>query len=224
MRRDQGTNRRRIIENCDVKIAATSRLHRKPDHDRNDCQDNCAPHDRRDLFRTPAARRVVGSVVEFALHPLARPTYRKIASILSQSDAPSRSLSCFDRAGCAALTGSEAGKLSIRPASSLAWISRSALAASRGSAACLSCAAGLNFSAMDASIARITSRTSAGSIYRLGQSDTGSVSGTGKLPAREQRKTSSDPELRRKTLARSAFRPQAAGAAGLDDAAGPPLF
>src|SRR5260370_33059240 len=151
-------NRRRIIENYDVKIAKTSRLHRKPDRDRNDCQDTCAPLDRRDLFRTPAASRVVGSVVEFALHPLARPTYRKIASILSQSGASSRSLSCFDRAGCAALTGSEAGKLSIRPASSLAWISRAALVASRGSAACLSSAAGLNLPAMAVSIAGVTAR------------------------------------------------------------------
>src|SRR5260370_38561831 len=115
-------NRRRIIENYDVKIAKTSRLHRKPDRDRNDCQDNCAPHDRRDLFRTPAARRVVGSVVEFALHPLARPTYRKIASILSQSDAPSRSLSCFDPAGCAAPPGPEPGTPPVGPASSLPWV------------------------------------------------------------------------------------------------------
>ena len=79
-------------------------------------------------------------MVEFALHPHARPIYLKIANILSHSEA--RSLSCFDGAGCAALTGSEAGKLSTRPASSLVWVSRSALAASRGSAACLSCAAG----------------------------------------------------------------------------------
>src|SRR5258706_234227 len=65
-----------------------------------------------------------------------------------KSDSPSRSQSWFDGAGCAALTGSDAGKLSIRPASSFAWVSRSAKAASRGSAACLSCGAGLNFSAM----------------------------------------------------------------------------
>ena len=68
--------------------------------------------------------------------------------VLSQNEASARSPSCFDRAGCAALTGSDAGKLSIRPASSLAWMSRSARAASRGSAACLSCGAGLNFSTM----------------------------------------------------------------------------
>src|SRR6185437_3654448 len=74
--------------------------------------------------------------------------YRNTASTLSHSDAFSRFPSAFDGDGCAALTGSDAGKLSISPASSLAWISRSAAAASRGFAACLSCAAGSNFSAM----------------------------------------------------------------------------
>jgi len=36
--------------------------------------------------------------------------------------------STFDGDGCAALTGSEAGKLSIRPASNFVWVSRSAKA------------------------------------------------------------------------------------------------
>jgi hypothetical protein len=75
-------------------------------------------------------------------------TYRKTERTLFHSDAFSRSPSCRDGEGCAALTGSEAGKLSIRPASSRAWISWSAKAASRGLAACRSCAAGSNFSAM----------------------------------------------------------------------------
>src|SRR5712691_3062312 len=79
---------------------------------------------------------------------------------LSQSEAASRSPSGFDGAGCAALTGSDAGKLSIRPASSFAWVSRSADAASRGLAACLSCAAGSNFSAMLSLHANITRRQS----------------------------------------------------------------
>src|SRR5258707_11538031 len=76
------------------------------------------------------------------------PIYRNTALTLSHSEAPSRSPSCFDGDGCAALTGSDAGKLSISPASSFEWISWSAKAAWRGSAACLSCGAGLNFSAM----------------------------------------------------------------------------
>jgi hypothetical protein len=74
--------------------------------------------------------------------------YRNTARILSHSDRPCRSPSCFDGDGCTELTGSEAGKLSIRPASSFAWRSRSANAASRGLTACLSCAEGSNFSAM----------------------------------------------------------------------------
>jgi hypothetical protein len=77
-----------------------------------------------------------------------RPVYRNTARTLSQSDALSCLRSAFDGDGWAALTGSDAGKLPIRPASSFAWVSRSARAASRGLAACLSCAAGLNLSAM----------------------------------------------------------------------------
>src|SRR5260221_12252434 len=64
--------------------------------------------------------------------------YRNIESTLSQSDVPSSLLSApsplvfagesdgdavLDREGCVALTGSDAGKLSISPASSLACIS-----------------------------------------------------------------------------------------------------
>src|SRR5882672_7301174 len=79
---------------------------------------------------------------------------------LSQSEAASRSPSGFDGAGCAALTGSDAGKLPIRPASSFVWVSRSADAASRGLAACLSCAAGSNFSAMLSLHPNITRRQS----------------------------------------------------------------
>src|SRR4051812_27766318 len=67
---------------------------------------------------------------------------------LSHSDSFSRSASAFDRAGCAALTGSDAGKLPTSPASSLSCISRSANSASPGLSACLSCGAGSNFSAM----------------------------------------------------------------------------
>jgi hypothetical protein len=74
--------------------------------------------------------------------------YRNAARTLSQSDVPSSWRSCFDGDGCTALTGSDAGKLSIKPASNLAWASRSAAAAARGSAACLSCAAGSNFLAI----------------------------------------------------------------------------
>src|ERR1700736_4805315 len=109
---------------------ATSPTHRKPDRNNDDRRDNGAPHQRRDLFRASAARRVVGGVVELSLHPRSPPVQRKAARILSQSDAFSRSPSGFDGAGWAALTGSDAGKLSTRPDSSLAWTSRSALAAS----------------------------------------------------------------------------------------------
>src|SRR5262245_53731814 len=51
----------------------------------------------------------------------------------------------FDFAGCVALTGSDAGKVSINPSSSSNWVLRSAFRASFGSAAYLSCAAGSNF-------------------------------------------------------------------------------
>ena len=74
--------------------------------------------------------------------------YRNIARTISQSDAPSSWRSCFDGDGCTALAGSDAGKLSIKPDSGRACASRSAAAAARGLAACLSCAAGSNFSAM----------------------------------------------------------------------------
>jgi hypothetical protein len=160
MRLAPPTNRRRITSDATKTIAGALYLYRKPDRYDGDCHDDCAPHRRRNLFRTPASRGIIGGVVEFLIHraglrtkPLvvqncAIATYRNAALTLSHSDAASRSPSCFDGAGCAALTGSDAGKLSIRPASSFAWVSRSAKAASRGSAACLSCGAGLNFSAM----------------------------------------------------------------------------
>src|SRR5216683_4480206 len=86
--------------------------------------------------------------------------YRNTARTLAQSEAAARSPSTFDGAGCAALTGSDAGKLSIRPASSFAWVSRSAAAASRGLTACLSCAAGSNFSAMFCLHRKLTRRHS----------------------------------------------------------------
>ena len=98
---------------------------------------------------------LIGRVIELGFHrgPAFR-CQRKIARILSHKRLVSRSPSAFDGAGCAALTGSEAGKVPTSPFSSFSCISRSARIASRGSAACLSCAAGLNFSAIGASIAR----------------------------------------------------------------------
>lgn len=133
----------------------TSRPERKPERHRGDGRNDRGPHHWRDAFRTPAARGIVGGVVEFAIHktrPLhwksSQPNYRKIARTLSHNDAFSRSPSWRDGAGCAALTGSDAGKLSINPVSSRAWVSRSATAACRGLAACLSWAAGSNLSAM----------------------------------------------------------------------------
>src|SRR3954454_8643440 len=70
-----------------------------------------------------------------------------MASTLSQSEGLSASASAFEGVGWAALTGSDAGKVSFRAASSLAW--RSAASASCRSSACLSCGAGLNVSAME---------------------------------------------------------------------------
>ena len=94
------------------------------------------------LLRTPAKRGIIhgGGGVRYAAERPIR--LRGLAA------GPSRLPSGFDGEGSAALTGSDAGKLSIKPTSSFAWASRSAKAASRGSAACLSCAAGLNFPAM----------------------------------------------------------------------------
>jgi hypothetical protein len=112
------------------------RLDHKPDRQRDGSHNDDAPHHRRDVFRTPASRRVINGVVEFAIHG-ARLTEDCHYLV------PQRR-----RLAGAALTGSDAGKLSTRPASSLAWISRPARAASRGLAACLSCAAGSNRSAM----------------------------------------------------------------------------
>src|SRR5450756_282377 len=53
-----------------------------------------------------------------------RGTHRSTAQSLRQSHAPSRWWCGFDGEGCAALTGSDAGKLSSRPASSFARLSR----------------------------------------------------------------------------------------------------
>src|ERR1700719_3063586 len=93
-----------------------------------------------------------------------------MALTFSQSDGPSCSESwCseswrlwpdFDGDGCATLTGSDAGKVSIRPVSNRACIFWSAIEASPGSAVCLSCAAGLNFSAMSTLHGRTTSERS----------------------------------------------------------------
>jgi len=161
MRLARSTNRRRITRIATRgSIAAGLQLDRKPDRYRDHRQNNYTPHHGGNLFRAPASRRVIGGVVEFLLHGARLPAkrrwakscqtriYRNTAMSLSHSDAPSRSPSCFEGAGCAALTGSDAGKLPTRPAWSFAWVSRSAKAASRGSAACLSCGAGSNFSAM----------------------------------------------------------------------------
>ena len=133
---------------------------REPDRDNNEGHNDCGPYRRSNPFRTTASRRIVGGVVELLVHldslsgsvagsaNQLLPVYRNTARTLSQSDALSCLRSAFDGDGWAALTGSDAGKLPIKPASSLAWVSRSARAASRGLAACLSCAAGLNLSAM----------------------------------------------------------------------------
>jgi hypothetical protein len=72
--------------------------------------------------------------------------YLKIALSLSQSDALNCLPSCLDGAGCVALTGSDAGNVSIKPASSFTRVSKSTPAASWGSAAFWSIGAGLNFS------------------------------------------------------------------------------
>jgi hypothetical protein len=48
--------------------AAASRLDRKPDRCCNHCDNDHAPHQRRNLFRTPASRGIVGGVVEFLIH------------------------------------------------------------------------------------------------------------------------------------------------------------
>src|SRR5215207_3971025 len=56
------------------------------------------------------------------------------------------SASGLDCAGCALLTGSDAGNVSSRPLSNLSCISLSDFCACFGSSACLSFGAGLNFS------------------------------------------------------------------------------
>src|SRR3981081_3533800 len=57
-----------------------------------------------------------------------------------------RLASGFDGAGCALLTGSDAGNVPSRPLSNLSCISLSDFCACFGSSACLSFGAGLNFS------------------------------------------------------------------------------
>src|SRR2546429_9609 len=47
---------------------STSSPHRKPQHQHDDGDDDDGPYDRRNLLRTAASRRVVGGVVEFAIH------------------------------------------------------------------------------------------------------------------------------------------------------------
>src|SRR5450755_2356830 len=119
-----------MLENGDTTNTASSaeRLDCKPDRKRNQDRDDCAPYHWRQMFRTSASRRVVRGVVEFPVHPrrlgskaiavfrLLAGIYRNTARTLSQSDAPSCG---FDGDGCVALAGSDAGKLPIRPASSL---------------------------------------------------------------------------------------------------------
>src|SRR3981189_1608771 len=109
-----------------------SRVQLQPERERDESDNDRRTDDRRYFLRAAAARRIVGGVVEFSLHHLTRQLrgYRKTARPLSQSDWFSRSW--LDGAGCAALTGSDAGKLSISPASNFSWISRSACCASRG--------------------------------------------------------------------------------------------
>src|SRR5262249_33874789 len=92
----------------------------------------------------------------------------------------------FVGAGWAWLTGSDAGNESIRPASRRACISASAFSASRGSTACLSWGAGLNFSAMASLPLRGLTRRNERSSGN-GQGRHGGVSGT-------------EPLLRRNTI------------------------
>src|SRR5882757_3815731 len=125
-----------------------SHAHAKPDRDGDHREHDHRPDRRHDTLRTAAARRVVGGMVEFGLHRFTRDHYRKTERNFSQSVSSSIWPSGFDGAGCTALTGSDAGKLSIKPVSSFACISRSAASAATGLAACLSCGAGLNFSAI----------------------------------------------------------------------------
>ena len=68
MRLAPPTNRRRITRDATKTIAGSSYLDRKPDRYDDDCHNDCAPHRRRNLFRTPASRGVIGGVVEFLIH------------------------------------------------------------------------------------------------------------------------------------------------------------
>src|SRR4051794_27157315 len=138
---------RRIIEQG-------SRLDGKPDRDNYQSDHDPAPHGRRSSFRAAAARRV--GMVEFAgpvrLHE--NPVWfrglgaRTRVKSLIRGHLRLLSRSGFEGVGWVTATGSDAGKVSIRPASSFAWVSLSACAALRGSSASLSCGAGSNFLAM----------------------------------------------------------------------------
>ena len=132
-----------------------------------------------------------------------------------------RVASGFDGAGCAALTGSDAGKLSIRPASSFAWV-RGRPERLRGIGGMLVMRRRIEFlshwmppfgdnargipAVPSIALAKPTS-----AVYQERQNA---------RPATETRLTQ---KSARKTLYRSSFRPQADGAADLDDAAGRPL-
>src|SRR5262245_39549181 len=107
----------------------------EPDHHRAVETDRRAGAAGRSPERTIAGNRVA----------LARPRQRTSAALLRMHQAYALSESRFDFAGCVALTGSDAGKVSINPSSSSTWVLRSAFRASFGSAAYLSCAAGSNF-------------------------------------------------------------------------------
>ena len=68
MRLAPPTNRRRITRNATKTIAGALYLHRKADRYDDDCDNDCAPHRRRNLFRTPASRGGIGGMVEFLIH------------------------------------------------------------------------------------------------------------------------------------------------------------
>src|SRR3954452_9250056 len=135
-----------------------SRVHTEPDRGSDYRNDDHGPDHGHDVLRTAAARRVVGGMIEFGSHRFTPTCYRNTARNFSHSVSLSMA-SALVGEGCAALTGSDAGKLSIRPASSLLCMSRSAARAAAGLSACLSCGAGLNFSAIYwSSMTGITSR------------------------------------------------------------------
>jgi hypothetical protein len=127
-----------------VKIASV-RASSKPDamHDGNS---NRAPHQRRDLLRTAAARRVVGGVVEFAPSSARPSDLFENRQHLSQSEA--RSLSMLRWRGLCRAHGIGGRETIDQTGFQLGMGFPVGLGGFAGSAACLSCAAGLNFSAM----------------------------------------------------------------------------